>query len=163
MKSTLPLAPVFSLFGCCLLAFWSGGCAAPGGKTEEPLFFASPEAAVEIATPLLRANDWPTLARYYDLAGSPVAREELVNGTFFFSERIEGMQHPAGLSRYKHPFAPGFRFLRSEAGPLPETTKVTVQIEIDQGAGAPAQRGLSAFLLRRSPRGHQFLPTKIDP
>lgn len=161
MKIPLPLRAVV-LVGA-LLALGFSGCATSLTSKERPLYFATPQAAIETATPLLQAKNWARLARYYDLSGSAVAREELANGSFFYSDRVEGLQHPAGLSRYKHPFAPGFRFLRTEAGPQPGTWKVIAQIEIDQGAGLPPQRGLSAFLLRQSEHGYRFLPTKVDP
>lgn len=137
------------------------GPAASSGGVNGPLYFESPRAAVPGATPLLTAKDWPTLARYYDISGSRVERSSLENGSFFYSERREGMQHPAGFSRYKHPFAPGFKFLRSE--PAGEgTQKVVVQVEIDEGGGL-VQRGLSAFLMRRNAGGWQFLPEHVNP
>jgi hypothetical protein len=135
----------------------------PGDEISRPdaLYFTSPQQAVETAGQLLEKKDWPTLARYYDLAGSPVRREELVNGSFFYSERVTGSQHPAGLSRYKHPFAPGFRFLRTEPTDRQDVTKVSVLIEIEQGGGL-TQRGMSAFLLSKHPGGWQILPVHVD-
>jgi hypothetical protein len=133
----------------------------PAGSYDA-LYFASPESAVIRATALLREQDWAMLARYYDLAGTPFTRDELASGSFFFSDRIEGLHHPASLSRYKHPFAPGFRLLRIEPGGTSDVLKMVMMVEIDQGAGM-TQRGTSAFLLRRHPQGWQFLPAHVDP
>jgi len=61
------------------------------------------------------------------------------------------------LWRYKHPFAPGFRFDHVRPTDDPNVIAVVVSIEIDQGGGLK-QRGLSEFRMRRSEKGYQVLP-----
>ena len=67
--------------------FQLGGCCATGAKTvaldASPLYFDSPQQAVEKTTELLKKDDWPTLARYYDLAGAKVDPASLRSGEFF--------------------------------------------------------------------------------
>lgn len=48
--------------------------------TSEQLSFDEPRAAVPEITALLRAKDWPTLARCYDLRDSEVKRADLESG-----------------------------------------------------------------------------------
>jgi hypothetical protein len=152
-----------ALFIGCIAA---SGCTSTNkssaGAASDALYFASPQQAVEQATRLLKAKDWATLARYYDLEGSRLTRAELAQGTLFYSDRVEGFQHPSGVSKYKHPFAPGFTLARTEPTDRPDTLKAIMVIEIDQGGGTP-QRGLSAFLIRKHAEGWQFLPEKVDP
>ena len=126
---------------------------------NEPLYFDDPRAAVPEITKLLKAKDWPTLARYYYLEGSDVKRADLESGAFFYTDQRPEVAHPGGFWRYKHPFAPGFGYLESrELQPLLQV-EVIVSIEIDQGGGPP-QRGIQAFLMRRTPEGYQILPDK---
>ncbi len=115
-----------------------------------------------MSSELLRGKQWGTLSRYYDLTGSPLKRDDLAAGAFFYSDRVEGQQHPAGFSKWKHPFAPGFKFSRVEPTDRADVSKVIVMVEIDQGGGPP-QRGVWAFLMKKSGRGWQILPEKVDP
>lgn len=157
---------------CVVMMMWScegaGDSPVGSGVTEEKaggesgaLYFDTVEQAVEVATPLLEKKEWGTLARYYDLSDSPVERAELENGTFFYSARVEGFQHPAGFDRYKQPFAPGFKFMRSDETGQKDVVKVTVLVEIDQGGGM-TQRGMSEFYMRKHAKGWQFLPGGVD-
>jgi hypothetical protein len=162
------LADRKSVVWCALVlaAIAAVGCASAdkSAATSAPdaLYFSSPQHAVETSTTLLKARDWPTLARYYDLQGSPLTRAELAQGPFFYSDRVEGFQHPSGASKFKHPFAPGFSLMRTEPTQQPDTIKAIMLLEIDQGDGR-TQRGMSAFLLRKHAAGWQILPEKVDP
>ena len=133
-------------------------CATAVGQIDgtESRYFTSPEQAVIVITELLRREDWSALSRYYDLSDSKVDRQELESGRFFIrAEKPEGA-HPAGFWRYKHPFAPGFKFDRVKATADPSVIVVAVSVEIDQGGGVK-QRGLSEFKMRNSQKGYQIL------
>jgi hypothetical protein len=123
-------------------------------------YFASPQQAVERTTALLKAKDWVALAAYYDLAGSNIDRAELASGAFFYGPRTDGMHHPAGFDRYRHPFPPGFTFERTESTDRDDVVKVVAMVSIDQGGGRE-QRGIASALLRRSSRGWQWLPDAV--
>jgi len=88
----------------------------------------------------------------------------LRKGTFFHSPRTEGAEHPSGVTRYRHPFPPGYRLLNTEPTDREDTIKVILSLEIDQGIGVP-QRALAAFLLRRQADegGWQILPQSVEP
>ncbi len=140
---------------------------------DEPAYFDSPRQAVEEIGAMLVAKDWPALARYYDLEGSGIDRAQLVSGEFFWRTERPEVSHPA-FWRYKHPFSPGFHYAWSGsevdiAGIMaapgadrpegdPGIIKVTLEVEIGQGAGEPVQRGHSEFRMRKSERGYQVLP-----
>ncbi len=126
-------------------------------ERERLLYFPSPEAAVERMSELLRDQNWGRLACYYDLTDSGIDRADLQSGSFFYHEEPSPIGHPAGFDRYRHPFAPGFRFLSSRPTAEPDVVEVTVAVSIDQGAGPP-QRGLRRFLMSRSENGFQLLP-----
>ncbi len=141
---------------------------------DDPAYFDSPRQAVEQITAMLEAKDWPALAHYYDLEGSGIDRAQLVSGEFFWRTERPEVSHPAGFWRYKHPFSPGFHYAwsGSEVGIAnimaapdadtpegdPGIVKVVLEVEIEQGAGEPVQRGFSEFRMRRSERGYQILP-----
>lgn len=134
-------------------------CTSAVGQIDrtESRYFASPEEAVVRITALLRTEDWAMLSRYYDLTGSKVDRREVESGRFFLrTEKPEGA-HPAGFWRYKHPFAPGFKFDRVNTTADSNVIVVVVSVEIDQGGGRK-QRGLSEFRMRKSAKGYQILP-----
>jgi hypothetical protein len=131
----------------------------PAAFGAEPLYFESVEKAVATAGELLRKNDWPTLARYYDLAGSDVKAEDLENGEFFIRKERPANADPAGFWKTKHPFPPGFTFDRVEKTDDAAVMRVHVKIEIDQGGG-PKQRSLASFAVRKSAKGFQILPPK---
>lgn len=126
-----------------------------------PLYFSSPEEAVDRITGLLRREDWPTLARYYDLAGTSIERDELTSGRFFLNRERPPNAHPGLPWKYRHPFTPGFKF--SEAVDRAEVFVVTVvvTIEIDQGDGR-IERGMQEFAMRQSNRGYQILPPDLE-
>jgi len=136
----------------------------PTEAPEAGKVFASPEDAVEIAGGFIREHQWEELAAYYDLSDSDLSIEELAEGTFFHASRTEGMEHPSGTSRYRHPFPPGYRLLQTEPTDRDDTTKVILSLEIDQGIGVP-QRALAAFLLRKQADGSgwKILPQSVEP
>ncbi len=119
-------------------------------------YFASPQESVDAITDLLKSEDWPALASYYDLSGSDIDENSLTDGTFFINEERPEAAHPAGFWRYKQPFAPGFTF-QSAKMLNADQVEVTVMIEIDQGGGM-VQRGLDTFRLIAHPEGYQILP-----
>ena len=131
----------------------------PGDTT--PLYFPSPAAAIEPITELLRREDWATLARYYDLGGTSIKRDDLTSGRFFLNQERPPNAHPGLPWKYRHPFTPGFKF--SEAVDRAEVFVVTVvmTIDIDQGDGR-VQRGTQEFAMRRSNRGYQILPPDLE-
>jgi hypothetical protein len=128
-----------------------------GGEKKTALYFSSPEAAIPIITNLLRAENWRVLSRYYDLSGTNIAREELESGRFFLNEKRPTDAHPGVAWKYRHPFAPGYRYSSSEDVAALNVVQVVVSIEIDQGGGM-IQRGIDEFLMRRSEAGYQILP-----
>jgi hypothetical protein len=150
--------------GCLIvLAMTLIGCP-PTVDTPEPpagaAYFADPQQAVTKITELLRAEDYRALAAYYDLSGTEVKRADLVSGEFFIRKQRPPSAHPAGFWRYKHPFAPGYKYSAHTPVDSPGVYTVEVTITIDQGAGQPPQRGFDRFLMRKSERGWQVLPVK---
>lgn len=123
-------------------------------------YFDSPQQSVRVITELLRKEDFKSLARYYDLSGTDIERADLEAGGFFIRRDRPGSAHPAGFWRYKHPFAPGFEYSSHQPSDQPGVYVVELSIEIDQGAGAPPQRGLDHFYMRKTEKGWQVLPRK---
>ncbi len=119
-------------------------------------YFTSPQASVDVITDLLKSEDWRTLASYYDLSGTGIDDESLLDSAFFLNEARPEAAHPAGFWRYKQPFAPGYTYLSSKIV-NEDQIEVTVMIEIDEGGGM-VQRGLDAFRLTAHPEGYQLLP-----
>lgn len=134
-------------------------CVAPPVDADErsPLGFTSPEEAVTIVTDLLRREDWPTLARYYDLTGSSLSYDDLASGRLFVRTSRPESAHPGLPWRFRHPFTPGFTFRSARAGGRPDVVVVVVGIDIDQGGGR-VQRGQSEFELGRGANGYRLLP-----
>ncbi len=130
------------------------GCVAMTGNS----YFTSPEQAVEVARQLLLAEDYDTLADYYDLSGSDIDRSDLVSGDYFVRRQRPEVSHPGGFWRYKHPFAPGFELSQVQPTDQASIYRVVMTITIDQGDDSPAQEGMSHFHMIESPRGWQFLP-----
>jgi hypothetical protein len=124
----------------------------------ESTFFASPKEAVPALAGMLAAEDWPRLARCYDLDGSGIERSELESGRYFTRSTVAA-GHPAGLDRWRHPFPPGYHYWSHTLDG--NEALVQVGIEIDQGAGM-VQRGLREFRMRRTAGGWQTLPDRAD-
>jgi len=124
-------------------------------------FFLSPAEAVIIITSLLTKGDFETLSGYYDLSGSEVKRSELVSGDFFIRNTPPEVGHPGGFWKYKHPFAPGFKYTGHHSTDREGVYIVEVGITIDQGKGVPVQRGFSSFYMVKSEKGWQVLPDEV--
>ena len=156
LKYMRTLAAQFPGTAACFLCVLFALCCQTATNTGAK-YFPSPAVAVEQITVMLEEKNWGELAKYYDLTDSPVARSELISGEFFYTEEKPEAAHPAGFWKYKHPFAPTFKF--KSIRELEETgvIEVTVEVEIDQGGGM-IQRGLQTFLMRKSDRGYQVLP-----
>jgi len=140
------------------------GCSFMNNREEQATsarYFPSPEAAVPVISDLLRKNDFLTLASYYDLTGSAVTRAELESGEYFIRQERPEAAHPSGAWRYKHPFPPGFTYRSMSPGPKENVFLIQVETKIDQGEGAPSQRGIDSFLMVRSDRGWQILPDAV--
>lgn len=141
------------------LMFGAVSCRTTPPGPNETSAFASPEAAVQQISQLLRDEDWPSLARYYDLEGSDLQREELTSGAFFINEASDQLPPPGNeLSRYHHPFHPAFKFDHVTPADEPGVVSVIVRLEIDQGAGEPARIALDRFEMKRSSTGWRILP-----
>ena len=140
----------------CILA---AGCRETASRADAPKYFASPASAVERISSLLEEKNWPELARYYDLTGTPMDRADLVSGEFFYTDQEPAAAHPAGFWHYKHPFAPAFKFKSTRELEEPGVIEVTVGVEIDQGGGM-IQWGLQTFLMRKTEQGYQVMPHK---
>ncbi len=159
-----------SLFSLLLLLTLSGcksgaGPVAVAHQKDRPAtsYFASPEAAVPMLTQLLKDKDYKALAAYYDLSGSDIECAELESGEFFERKERPERAHPAGFWRYKHPFAPGFKFSSTQATDRAHVFMVEVSIEIDQGVGSPVQISRAYFYMRKSQEGWKLLPEKASP
>jgi hypothetical protein len=143
----------------CLLCVLMAGCAQTASTSDGVKYFTSPSAGVEQIKDMLEAKNWAELAKYYDLTDSPIDRADLVSGEFFYTEERPEVAHPAGFWKYKHPFAPAFEFKSARELEDAGVIEVTVGVEIDQGGGM-IQRGLQAFLMRKSDKGYQVLPRR---
>ncbi|MHC4393692.1 MAG: hypothetical protein ACYS22_20540 [Planctomycetota bacterium] len=119
----------------------------------EPLYFESPERAVEATARMLEGEAWGRLSRYYDLRGTDVPRRDLESGRFFLRDP-DAPGHPA-FSRYRQPFSPGFVY-RGHTEHGDGTATVEVEIRVDEGGG-PMRHGLQSFAMRRSEGGWQLL------
>lgn len=127
------------------------------------LYFASPEECVTRTTELLKTRNWRELARYYDLSGSGISRGDLESGAFFLRTDPPENAHPAGLWKFREPFAPGYAFISAEPFARTDVINVTVGIAIDEGGGL-TQRGRTGFQLKKSSAGYQLLPVATgDP
>jgi hypothetical protein len=144
----------------CLLFALIAGCNQTTSTSDGLKYFTSPSAGVEQIKDMLEAKNWAELAKYYDLADSPIDRADLVSGDFFYTEGKPEVAHPAGFWKYKHPFAPAFEFRSTRELEDAGVIEVTVGVEIDQGGGM-IQRGLQTFLMRKSNKGYQVLPRKV--
>ena len=118
-------------------------------------YFEFPEQAVAEISKLLAAEDWATLAEYYDLTGTSIDRKDLESGRFFVNSKPPAISHPAGFWRYRHPFPPSFRYDSHEISG--DIATVRVSIQIDQGDGM-IQRSSQTFRMKKSGQGWQILP-----
>ncbi len=154
-SSFLFLILIFTLFGC---HFMNGMNQKDDSKT---CYFASPAEAIPVISELLQKNDFGNLARYYDLSNSDIRLSDLESGDFFIRKERPEMAHPADFWRYKHPFAPGFKFKNVQATAKAAIYIVEVYISIDQGSDSPEQIGLSYFYMLKSDKGWRILPNPV--
>ena len=124
-------------------------------------YFSSPEESIQIISELLKKNNFKILAKYYDLSNSDIQLSELESGDFFIRRERPQLAHPAEFWRYKHPFAPGFKFKRVQATTREDIYIVEVSISIDQGQDFPQQIGLSYFYMVKSDKGWKILPDQV--
>lgn len=134
----------------------------PEDAAYETSYFSSPRQAVEAIRKMQKAEDWTSLARYYDLDGSGIDRKSLISGEFFIRTERPAVSHPGGFWRYKHPFAPDFEYASSSPADKAGIVTVSVSISIDQGSGSPQRQGRQEFEMRQSDRGFQILPNTRD-
>jgi len=136
------------------------GCVKMNQKNlmNESRFFESPQQAVEEITKLLKQKKFHELACYYDLNNSDRNRSMLESGEFFIREKKPPLAHPAGFWRYKHPFAPGFKYQRIEPTGRDKVFRVHLAISIAQGEDMPDQIGTSEFLMIKHLQGWLVLP-----
>ena len=111
---------IFAFLAMSVTFFFSCAPLFAGGimdkKAETPCYFKSPKESIEIISNLLRKKEWVELSRYYDLSDSNIDREELESGRFFYATNPpERAAHPGGFWKFKHPFAPGFKYSGHEA------------------------------------------------
>jgi hypothetical protein len=125
-------------------------------------FFSSPAEAIKIITKLLKKENFKTLAKYYDLSDSEVKISELESGDFFIRKVRPKFSHPAGFWRYKHPFAPGFKFNSVEATAKDAVYRIELIVSIDQGLDSPNQIGFSYFYMIKSDKGWKILPDQVS-
>lgn len=126
----------------------------------EPLAFASPGAAVPAISAMLRARDWSTLARYYDLSNSDLSYDDLASGGYFLNPDTDARRLPPPeneLARYR-PFHPSAVYVDTEVTGAPNVYVVHVRHDIDQGEGMPVRRAMDSFRMKRTPLGWRILP-----
>ena len=121
-------------------------------------YFATPERAVRKITDLLDKEDWSELTQHYDHENSGIKLDRFLSGDFFMEKAASSVGHASGIDPYRHPFAPGFRFQQTAKTTFEDVFEVTVVLEIEQGDGAPSQRTLRHFYLKRYPEGYRVLP-----
>jgi hypothetical protein len=129
----------------------------PGAMGTQPLT-GSPEEMVETLRKLIKAHDWPLLARHYQVDDKVIDLAELQSGAFFHPlfPPVDGAD-AGGLWRYRHPFHPEAKLMDIQTGDDPDVQLVTMMLEIDQGGGTP-QRMLQSFRLRKVEGGSLILP-----
>ncbi|MCP3924148.1 MAG: hypothetical protein GY714_16330 [Desulfobacterales bacterium] len=133
-----------------------------GNIQSEEHFFYLPSEAIEIITELLKKEDYKSLAKYYDLSDSEIKISQLESGVFFIRSKPPEICHPAGFWRYKHPFAPGFKFSSSRETSRENIYIIEVSISIDQGSDSPEQESLSYFYMKKYDEGWKLLPDQLD-
>ena len=129
-------------------------------EISQAKYFTSPGEAVPVITDLLKKQDFKTLTAFYDLSSSKIKRADLESGEFFIRKERPELAHPAEFWRYKHPFAPGFKFNSVQSTEKEGVYLVRVMVVIDQGYNSPQQEGFSDFYMSKSAKGWQILPDR---
>ena len=151
----LLIIPIFYLLACSPMK--------TNKNTETvDLYFTSPEAAIPVITDLLEKEQFEILAGYYDLSNSTIKKSELESGDFFIRTKRPESAHPAGFWRYKHPFAPGFKYSATWPTEKEGVYRIEVSISIEQGEDAPLQTGRSGFYMLKTDKGWKLLPDKLS-
>lgn len=149
------------IYDCSIVLLIIYGCSMMkniNNETSEAKYFTSPWEAVPVITDLMEKQDFKTLAAFYDLSSSKIKRNDLESGEFFIQSERPELAHPAEFWRYKHPFAPGFKFDSVQSTEEEGVYIVTVMIVIDQGEGSPPQEAFDNFHMIKSAKGWQILP-----
>lgn len=95
---------------------------------ESPQYFEDPEAAVERINELLAAEDWETLARYYDFGGTELSFDEVARWEWF-EHGGAPVADPTGRSGPHHPFPRGGTYRDHEV----DGGVCRVTVELDPG------------------------------
>jgi len=119
-------------------------------------YFSTPEQAVRRINELLEAQDWRQLAQFYDLEGSSVSRQQLLDGSFFISDAND----LSDLRNYLHPFPPGASFYASRRLEDTDIFEMDVLWTMD-APWAKAQKHLTTLHLKRYPEGYRLLPERV--
>lgn len=93
---------------------------------EAPRYFDHPEAAVERVNELLAAEDWETLARYYDLDRSELTFDEVARWEWF-EYGGQPVADPLGRTGPHHPFPDGATYRDHEVDD--GVCRVTVELD----------------------------------
>ena len=125
-------------------------------RNNDPLYFESPQQAVEKIKELLAKEDWHTLARYYDLSNSNILFSQLTSGEYFIRTQEPDVKHPAANWRYKHPFDPAFEY-DSYIEQDNNVIQVTMRIIIDDGYDEPVV-GIHTFEMIKNDNKYQLIP-----
>ena len=162
MKQKKLIAVFFSL----IFTFFPGGGSLMSSEIQKQAssasYFSSPEEAVPIITGLLKKEDFKTLANYYDLSDSGIKLVDLESGDFFIRKKRPEVAHPAEFWRYKHPFAPGFKYSGMSSGFRKNVYLIRVEIIINQGEDSPSQVGYDSFYMIKSAKGWQILADRVE-
>ena len=74
-------------------------------------YFKSPEEAVEIITDILLKNELDSLRSFYFLDECDEENKELFySDDYFVRDEKPEASHPGEFWKYRHPFAPGFKY-----------------------------------------------------
>ena len=121
---------------------------------DHPRYFEDPAAAVERIDELLAAEDWETLARYYDLEGSALSFDDVARWEWF-EYGGQPVADPAGRGGPHHPFPRGATYRAHEV----DGDVCRVSVELDPGlAGLHGGHSTARFELVRRAHGWQLRP-----
>lgn len=128
---------------------------------EAPRYFEDPETAVDRTNALLAAEDWETLARFYDLEGSELTFDEVARWEWF-EHGGQPVADPRGRSGPHHPFPAGSTYRDHEVDG--RVCRVTVELDpaladLHHGPDPRGRDGpeFRAFTLIRQAEGWQLL------
>jgi len=132
------------------------------GKTlrsvTSSLYFDLPTQAVPILRSLLTTSNWSDLARYYNVRGAPITRDDLMSSAYYLPSNEES---PAGFPEYEPPFTASrpfpadFLFDRVQIDPETNEHVIYMSRDLKSSDGFVA-RALSRFTLAETQRGFQI-------